>query len=831
MMNLKRIAKTFPWLLAIAFMIGLGAFLFDVARANAAPPPVVANTIKLGPSSGPILQSVYAGNPNGVVSGNAGDTIWDTSTPAYWQCQGGTVWLKVTSVSGTGTPYTMVMWTGPSALGNSLITTDSSGDLNMNPARTVGQYISTIVKYMDTSPYDAQELWRINNYVGNDGSGPTLAYNSMVVADALVPYTPASGYPNPLYDHTGQPYCYNYGRPNTGEPQVCNGGFESGWINGNGAVPQVESYNDYVGNDGYEHRWFANTMLWDGTVATMAIEGSSINFADWNNPTGTIAAFYSSITPTTTNSTLILGGLQAGYAGTSLSINSNGPSLLDIQNGNQTVGYLEVNVNGIVGMGPLGLTATGNYTFGGSGAGSSVFGVLANNNADVFAVYVDTNGDVDIYNQTPSTSGYLGFYNTSTGGFPFVNSTGSTVLYIQDSGETGINANTGVAEPFYIEEASVGVLDVSYAGGLIYVTQGAGALFAGQSAVAGDVYDTVTNSTGNTLYLTKRAGATGEGEVQSSAGPLVLISGTGSDVEIAPGFVTDTVDFGLSATALADNNIFGWSALPSATTATIDTAFARNSVGVIEIDNGTAGVFRDLDLRNLTATGSATVDSGGYFTGDTGFSNTAAAFTPATTLDVRVNNATPLEIFNYKSTNSGTKILLGRGRGTIASPLSVLETDMLMSIAIYGYDSNNALDNDALFSTNVDQTVSAGIVPSNYQIALQDNTGSNQNRFRIDSGGHIIYPQITSPSPSSCGTSPTIAGTDNGGVVTPGTGATGCTLTFALAWNTTDPGSTTTCTVTSQSSITYSYSYNETTITISSASAAGNSFNWSCSGY
>jgi hypothetical protein len=37
---------------------------------------------------------------------------------------------------------------------------------------------------------------------------------------------------------------------------------------------------------------------------------------------------------------------------------------------------------------------------------------------------------------------------------------------------------------------------------------------------------------------------------------------------------------------------------------------SRNAAGVLEINNGTAGTFRDLKLRNLTASG--TVQTGGY---------------------------------------------------------------------------------------------------------------------------------------------------------------------------------------------------------------------------
>jgi hypothetical protein len=47
-----------------------------------------------GASSTPQL-SAFAGNPNGTVSCTKGDTLYDTSTPAIWQCSSGTTWTQI----------------------------------------------------------------------------------------------------------------------------------------------------------------------------------------------------------------------------------------------------------------------------------------------------------------------------------------------------------------------------------------------------------------------------------------------------------------------------------------------------------------------------------------------------------------------------------------------------------------------------------------------------------------------------------------------------------------------------------------------------------------
>lgn len=313
--------------------------------------------------------------------------------------------------------------------------------------------------------------------------------------------------------------------------------------------------------------------------------------------------------------------------------------------------------------------------------------------------------------------------------------------------------------------------------------------------------------------------------------------------------VTDsTHDLIIGSNATVDNNLtvdatlavttsitIGGNTVPYETASTSNTLPLWTSSGVLgnssETDNGTsfgAGANFTVTLSSGHFVGA----SGGYVTGDLGLSNSAAAFTPGTVLDIRVANTTPLEIFNYKSSQSGTGILLGKGRGSIASPTSVLITDQLLSLAIYGYDSNNTIDNNAEISTNVDNTVGAGIVPSNFRIKLQDAAGTNRERVRVDSAGHWIAPVIASPTITGCGTSPTVSGGDvSGSVVAGSADSTGCTITFAQSYAATSPSSTANCTVTAQTAFTWTYSVSNTAITIVSTNASGATFNWTCIGY
>lgn len=84
------------------------------------------------------------------------------------------------------------------------------------------------------------------------------------------------------------------------------------------------------------------------------------------------------------------------------------------------------------------------------------------------------------------------------------------------------------------------------------------------------------------------------------------------------------------------------------------------------------------------------------------------------------------------------------------------------------------------------------------------------------------------PALGTCGTTPTISGTDLGGLVTMGTGSpTGCVITFANAWI-----STPYCTVTWQATPLASQSYTVTTtaITLVQTGTSSNKVNYHCDG-
>jgi hypothetical protein len=469
------------------------------------------------------------------------------------------------NVSGTGTYNTMTQWTGTDTIGDSLITTDGSGELNMNPAQTPGN--GTIVHYMDSNAFGDNTTWRNVDYQ-DSGS----AFFASIFTVASPPHTPAPGYPNPLYDHEGEPLCWNYGRHNTIEPQVCRGGFESGWINGSGEVPATENYDDFVDNTGGDHRWLASVDAWDGSLADTSISGWYIGFLDWTSPGNTVAEFEMSTTPTTVASTLLLGGQTVGYAGTSLIIESNAATPFLVENGNASTGYFQVNNNGIDGIGPFGFTSAGVYEIGGpgGGAGSTTLTIAANNSSDSLNLYVMTNGDVQLLNEsnTPN-AGVFQFNTQNTGGFDFSTSSQPNAMTIADDGAVAVLAGAAATTPLTISVNGHPVLDLSTAG-IIYTAQSySGVLGEFTTATAGDDTIEVVKSDGQSTIL----GTYGSYSiVQSLPGVLALIPNT--DLLVCPsGFTACTEDFGLTKYTVSNASgvtaaIYS-TATPSATNATL----------------------------------------------------------------------------------------------------------------------------------------------------------------------------------------------------------------------------------------------------------------------
>ena len=99
---------------------------------------------------------------------------------------------------------------------------------------------------------------------------------------------------------------------------------------------------------------------------------------------------------------------------------------------------------------------------------------------------------------------------------------------------------------------------------------------------------------------------------------------------------------------------------------------------------------------------------------------------------------------------------------------------------------------------------------------------ASSTAFAITNSGHEIA-STTAPSLSSCGTSPSINGTDRYGTVNIGATGTGCTVTYATAYK-----NAPSCLVSSQGGIVLTYSMTNTALTLVGATLGGTSVDYRC---
>ena len=162
---------------------------------------------------------------------------------------------------------------------------------------------------------------------------------------------------------------------------------------------------------------------------------------------------------------------------------------------------------------------------------------------------------------------------------------------------------------------------------------------------------------------------------------------------------------------------------------------------------------------------------------------------PASTLSVQATTGQIKNIFTLASSTNATVFSIDSDGHFLSAPTAV---------STNAFTINNASGNQIFNIDNTIPTMSSKL----FQVGTT--TPANNYFFSVMGNGHWSA-SSTVPVVSSCGTSPSIVGSDNAFTVTVGTIATGCTITFAYPFV-----NTPVCTVTSQSA-TSSLAYSKTT--------------------
>ena len=191
-----------------------------------------------------------------------------------------------------------------------------------------------------------------------------------------------------------------------------------------------------------------------------------------------------------------------------------------------------------------------------------------------------------------------------------------------------------------------------------------------------------------------------------------------------------------------------------------------------------------------------------------------------------------LVLDRYINTHNAAKMDFRKAKGTLASPTTVSRGDDLGILYGGGYDGTK-FTKAAQIEIRTGYNVSTSVVPGEISLWVNDNAGTQHERFRVDSIGHLTSPLDGSPTEPSlspgCGTGAVEDGTDTWGTITMGTSPATCVMTFVHDFSTSGAGRARPhCTISVQEGGSLpSYSYTTAALTITSP-AAGSHVDYSC---
>jgi hypothetical protein len=378
-----------------------------------------------------------------------------------------------------------------------------------------------------------------------------------------------------------------------------------------------------------------------------------------------------------------------------------------------------------------------------------------------------------------------------------------------------------------------------------------------------------TNGSGVTTWANAGTGTvtsvTGTAPIVSSGGATPAISITGAAGQVLAGATpafTATPTLGVAGTTLGTlaltGNTSGTATITPQAVAGTPTLTLPNATGTFAV-SATAPIALSATTGALTWTGANIVTNGGTVAvGDLLYGSSTAstynslasvaagsmllsagvATAPLWSTDINANNS--ILQTSKGSADAVAYAYNGRkARGTVAAPTVITTGDELLTINGAGYvGATNTYRTAAgvkLRSAGTISDVTTGIGGEVvFATSSQGVDTTPQNRYKVDQPGHLISLTGTANTPTigACGTSPSVAGSDDAMVVTVGTGgvATSCAANFGTAYITNPP----VCIAQNNTDkVAYSIvtALGSVTISATAAFTAGSKFYVLCKGY
>ncbi len=266
------------------------------------------------------------------------------------------------------------------------------------------------------------------------------------------------------------------------------------------------------------------------------------------------------------------------------------------------------------------------------------------------------------------------------------------------------------------------------------------------------------------------------GNININSGSAYMYNGTNALFEL-PSYVSWFFgNAGNTSLTGVFNMGFGDGALGSLTSGTENYALGINAMNKDTTGSANVAISINSLFTNVSGTGNTTIGYNSLKNDTAGFNSAIGYFTgyDVTTGD---NNT-------FVGENTGRGVTTGRANTVIGAQVTGLAAGLANNIIIADGDGNQRIN------VNGSGNVGIGTTTPGALLSIQGSTGdilevatsSGAMIGGYDSDGHR-FSSGPAPAVSTCGTgSPTIVGDDNGGVVTTGTAATACTITFSKAF-------------------------------------------------